>query len=709
MKSFDKRMTRVVSMAGVALLAFALLIQALPTSAVRAADATPVLILPIDQANFLPGQKFDVQIEVWADTLPSDFAVKINGKDASDMLGSKPKSENWKFDAAKGNATTYTYRKGLSGMITSQATTWRGVSLSDAGDYKIDVTANGATTSATWTVRKIGEGKAKNVIFFLGDGMATGIRTATRLVSRGLNKGGKYNDHLNMEKMSALGLVSTNGYDSIITDSANSMSAYMTGQKGVVNALGVYPNTSDSNDDDPHVATFAELAKGRGMTVGTCVTSAVTDATPAATWGHTRRRGDEDKLIEQALAMNYDVILGGGSVFFQPKSTAGSERKDEKDMFKAFEAAGYKVVTSATDLKAIDASKTDKLVGVFSASHLNVWIDRHLFPEVTKKNGADQPDLLDECKAAIDILSKNDKGFFLMVEGSDIDKQEHTMSWQRAVADTIEFDNVVGYAQDWAAKHGNNTLIAVTADHAHAFDVYGTVDMAAYDKLAAAMNAAPAAATMSATTLATTAAVPTVAGSPTAAAAVTAAATKAATAPARVFPAADKRLNAIGVYEAAGMVDYAPDANHFPQTWDVKYPLAVAWGDHPPYTDDFRLDKAPNAPAIAQDGNVSPNTQRDPDGVYFSGNLPLNANQAVHTLQDVQINAMGPGAECFNGYHDNTDVFFCLAGSLSLDPRQSMSAPAAPTAPATKSAAIPAALIGMVLAGGALKRRTLIG
>lgn len=705
MRSFKLRATRILSAMVIAVVALSVALGASPARTARAADAVPVLILPIDQANFLPGMKFDVRIEVWADALPGDFAVKINGKDASDVLGSKPKSESWKFTGGKGNNLTYTYRTALIGKtVTSQGTTWRGVSLADPGDYKIEVTAGGSTTTATWTVREPGKGQAKNIIFFLGDGMATGIRTATRLVSRGLNKGGKYNDRLNMEKgMTALGMVSTNGYDSIITDSANSMSAYMTGQKGVVNALGVYGDSSDADDDDPQVATLAELAKGRGMTVGTCVTSTVTDATPAATWGHTRRRANEDKLIEQALALNYDVILGGGSVFFQPKSVAGSERKDDKDMFKAFESAGYKVVTSATDLKAVDTANTNKLVGVFSASHMNVWIDRHLFPENTKKNGPDQPDLLDECKAAIDILSKNDKGFFLMVEGSDIDKQEHSMSWERAVADTIEFDNVIGYAKDWAAAHGNNTLIAVTADHAHAFDVYGTIDLAAADKLAGTISAA---ATQSATQ-AGTAAVPTVGTTPT----ITAgAATSAATAstPARTFPVADKRLNAIGLYDAAGIPDYKPGKDHFPESWDVKYPLVVAWGDHPPYTEDYRLDKAPVNPAfVPQGGDAAPNTQHDPNGIYFTGNLPLNANQAVHTLQDVQITATGPGAECFNGYHENTDVFFCLAGAISLDPRQSSPA-ASPTAPATKSAALPVLLVGVVLAGGALRRRTLI-
>jgi alkaline phosphatase len=375
-------------------------------------------------------------------------------------------------------------------------------------------------------------------------------------------------------------------------------------------------------------------------------------------------------------------------------------------------------VTSATDLKKVAAAKTDKLLGIFSFSHMNVWIDRNLFPENAKKNGPDQPGLLDQCKIAIDILSKNNKGFFLMVEGSDIDKQEHSMSWERAVADTIEFDNVIGYVQDWAAKNGNNTLIAVTADHAHTFDVYGTIDLAAYDKLADKMKAAAAAtpaATLSATTDATApaATLPSTksASAPGATLSATAAATKPA-APARAFPANDIRLNAIGVYQNAGIPDYKPGKDNFPESWDVKYPLVIGWGNHPAYTDNFRLDKTPqDAAVVPAGGEAVPNPQRDNDGIYFTANLPLDSGQEVHTLQDVPLNAMGPGSECFNGWHDNTDVFFCLAGALGFDPRQ-FPAPAAPatapaTVPATKSAAVlPVALLmGTVLLGGVTRRK----
>lgn len=642
---------RLLSLLGIAMLLLSGIVSMPATGVARAEDAPPVLILPIDQAEFLPGQAFDMQVEVWAETLPADFAVTINGKDVSEVFGSQPITSTWQFDAAStsNNAATYTSRLGLTGAITATAATWPNVALQDSGAYTVAVTAGGNTTTVNWTVPEVGAGEAKNIVLFVGDGMSNGVRTATRLVSRNLNKGGKYNGELNMDDMPVMGLISTNGYDSIVTDSANSMSAYMTGQKGVVNSLGVYANTSDANEDDPRVATLAELAKQRGMSIGACVTSRVTDATPAATFGHTRRRGDEDILIDQALKLGVDVILGGGSIFFQPQSVAGSERKDEEDTFKAFEDAGYKVITSATELKDLDTSAVDKLLGIFSASHMNVWIDRNLFPENTTKNGPDQPGLMEMCTAAIDILSKNPNGFFLLVEGSDIDKQVHSMDWQRAIADTIEFDNVVGYVKDWAAQNGDNTLIAVTADHGHAFDVYGTIDIAKYDKLAAELSAAAAL---------------------TATADITASA--AITQP--TFPAPDPRLAAVGVYQNAGMTEYKPGADNFPETWDVAHPLAVAWGAHPPYTDDFKLSKVPaDAAIVPKGGTAMPNPKRAPDGIFFTGNLGPTDPQDVHTLQDVPITATGPGSECLNGWQQNTDVFFCLANAIGLDPRQSPS------------------------------------
>ncbi len=681
--SVAKRVSRSVTLVCTVLMALALVAAPGRGAQAQAASAPPVLILPIDQAQFIIGQKMDVRIEVWADAVPADFAVKVNGQDAATVFNSKPVSESWKFDATKGNALSYTYRSGLTGTITAQGTTWRNVSINTPGDFKVEVTAGGKTTSVTYTVRAAQSAKAKNAIFFLGDGMATGMRTAARLVSRGLSKGGKYNSPLFMDTLGAFGEVSTNGYDSILTDSANSMSAYMTGQKGVVNSMGVYADTSDSNDDDPKVQTMFELAKAQGKSVGVCVTSRVTDATPAATWAHTRRRADEDKIIDQALKLGVDVILGGGAIFFQPKSVPGSDRKDDRDLFKEFEAAGYTVVNAGKDLVAIDASKTNKLLGIFSASHMNVWLDRNLFPDNVKSNGPDQPGLMEMCQKAIDILSKNSNGFVLMVEGSDIDKQEHSMSWERAVADAIEMDNVVGYTKEWAAKNGNNTLISVIGDHAHAFDVYGTIDLAQFDALAAKMNAAATApATQSAT----------------------AAATSAATAPAvapRVFPTLDPRLAAIGVYQNAGIPDYKPGKNNFPESWTVKYPLVVSWGDHPPYTEDFRLDPKPLDGAVVPSGSVAvPNPARDPNGVFFTGNLPGDNNQAVHTLQDVPVTAMGPGSECFNGWKENTEVFFCVANALGMNP---VSAPATPAA----SVVLPLALLG-ALGGSTVLRRKLI-
>ena len=138
------------------------------------------------------------------------------------------------------------------------------------------------------------ENRSKNVILFAGDGMSLQVKQAARILSKGIYEG-KYNDLLAMENLENLALITTSGYDSIVTDSANSASAYNTGHKSVVNAMGVYGNRTADTLDDPKVENINEIIqRTRGMSIGVVTTSSVTDATPASTSAHTRRRADQD-------------------------------------------------------------------------------------------------------------------------------------------------------------------------------------------------------------------------------------------------------------------------------------------------------------------------------------------------------------------------------------------------------------------------------
>jgi alkaline phosphatase len=183
-----------------------------------ASPASQITILPIDKAKFLAGQKFDFEVEV-KDADAATVKVTINGKSAEEFFG-KTATRNM-------NGALATYRIDQ-------------ITLSKAGEVEIAVAANTGDGAISRTVHynvvnTVVPKKAKNVILFIGDGMSLQMREAARILSKGITEG-KYNDLLDMEKMSNTALITTSGYDSLVTDSANSASAYATGQKGVVNA-----------------------------------------------------------------------------------------------------------------------------------------------------------------------------------------------------------------------------------------------------------------------------------------------------------------------------------------------------------------------------------------------------------------------------------------------------------------------------------------
>ncbi len=589
--------------------ALVLVVTALPVVPAAAQDdAPPVLILPIDRATFLPGAYFDFRVEVHAEAMPDDFAVTVNGEDASDFFGAEPESESWTFGAE-------------DSPTPSQSVIWRGVMLPEAGLYTVEVTAGGAATSVDWYARQPqASAGAKNVILFVADGMSVPMLTAARLVSRG-NTEGKYDGLFAIDQMEQVGLLHTSGMDSIITDSANSASAYNTGHKSALNALGVYPDTSEDTLDDPRQETLAELLKRtRGMSVGIVTTSGWTDATPGAVFGHTRRRADRDFLAAQPLdeGLLPEVIMGGDGRYMLPEDVAGGRRKDGRNLFDEYEAAGYTIVTTADELEsAMSEGTPEKLLGMFHSGDMNVWLDRNVFTD-NLGDFPDQPGLVDMTLSALDVLGQNENGFYLMVEAASVDKQMHPLDQERMIGDLIEFDNEIAAAIEWAAASAPETLIVVTADHGHGYEVYGTVDV---DSFNAAEDDAG-------------------------------------------------RRNAIQIYGDAGFPTYEDaDGDFFPDSWDVSVTLAGVVNNHPDYTEDFQVSPTSRVPAVADaDGNYVDNPDDDPNGIVMSGNLPMDSSTGVHTLQDVPVFASGPGAAFFGQVMDNTEVFFGIAYALGVDP-----------------------------------------
>ena len=176
----------------------------------------------MNQANFLPNALFDFRVEVHAEELPEDFAITINGEDAGTFFGAEATTDSYTFgaDEESGDAGT-----------PSQSTTYRDVSFGEPGAYEVVVTADGNDTTVTYTVRELAEAAgAQNVILFISDGASQAVYTAARLISRGMDEG-TYNSNLVFEDFEEIGFLHTSGIDSIITDSANSASAYNTGHK----------------------------------------------------------------------------------------------------------------------------------------------------------------------------------------------------------------------------------------------------------------------------------------------------------------------------------------------------------------------------------------------------------------------------------------------------------------------------------------------
>src|SRR6185436_5781548 len=147
------------------------------------------------------------------------------------------------------------------------------------------------------------------------------------------------------------------------------------GHKSCVNALAVYCTRNKNTLEHPKVETISEPVKREGrMAVGVVTNTEIEDATPAAMVAHTRRRADYNDIVKMFFAVQPEVIMGGGSPNFLPKSTPGSKRTDEQDYIRKFEGAGYKFVSTRTELAA--AAGAGKLLGLFNTGNIDGALDR---------------------------------------------------------------------------------------------------------------------------------------------------------------------------------------------------------------------------------------------------------------------------------------------------------------------------------------------
>lgn len=335
---------------------------------------------------------------------------------------------------------------------------------------------------------------AKNVILLIGDGMGDSEITAARNLAMGaggffagidaLPLTGQYT-HYSLDKKTH-----KPGY---VTDSAASATAWATGTKSYNGAIGVDVNGQDQT-------TLLELAKAAGKATGNVSTAELQDATPAALMAHVTSRkcygpektselcptnaleqGGKGSITEQMLLTRPDVLLGGGAKSFNEVAKAGDYKG--KTLYDQAQARGYQLAENLDALNAVQqATQQQPLLGLFAPGNMPVrWqgpkasyhgnIDKPVVTcEVNQDRPASVPTLAQMTTKAIDLLSKNEKGFFLQVEGASIDKQDHAANPCGQIGETVDLDEAVQVALAYAREH-DDTLVVVTADHAHSSQI----------------------------------------------------------------------------------------------------------------------------------------------------------------------------------------------------------------------------------------------
>jgi alkaline phosphatase len=274
--------------------------------------------------------------------------------------------------------------------------------------------------------------KTKNVILFIGDGMGLSQVASARIKSMGVE------GMLHMERMPVTGLLYTFS-SSLVTDSAAAVTALATGYRTNNGMLSMNP-------DGKMLYTILEACRNKGLATGLVATSTITHATPAGFASHVESRSAEPDIAVQLLENRVNVLLGGGKQFFLPQSSEGSKRRDDQDLIDRAKGMDYAFVETKEEMLKVEKKY---LLGLFASGALS---------------SNPEPSLAEMTQKAISVLSKNKKGFFIMVEGSQIDWAGHANDIANSVLQTILFDKAVKVGLDFALRD-KQTLILVTADH----------------------------------------------------------------------------------------------------------------------------------------------------------------------------------------------------------------------------------------------------
>jgi len=341
---------------------------------------------------------------------------------------------------------------------------------------------------------------AKNVILFVGDGMGISTVTAARIFEgqqKGLDGEG---NQLAFEKLPYVALSKTYSANQQTPDSAPTMTAIITGVKTNDGFISVAQNVAHNEKNSQKLqaaslTTLLELAELNGLSTGIISTTRLTHATPAATYAHIANRdwesnvqlpADTDvkdiaaqmvdnfakgKIDKSGIGNGLEVALGGGRSKFMPNNLQDpeypnkkGERTDGRMLIAEYQQKfGAQYVWNKSQFDAVNPKNTHHLLGLFEPSHMQFEHDRAV--------NNNEPSLSEMTAKALDILSQNPKGYFLMVEAGRIDHAHHAGNAYRALSETAALSKAVQTALDKIDL--NETLVIVTADHSHTFTIAG--------------------------------------------------------------------------------------------------------------------------------------------------------------------------------------------------------------------------------------------
>lgn len=334
-------------------------------------------------------------------------------------------------------------------------------------------------------------GKAKNVILFVGDGMSIGTITAARIYGGQQQGESGEENQLAMDALPHVALSKTYNTDMQTPDSAGTATAMVTGVKTKAGVISVDDNVQRgfcNTVKGSEAKTLFEMAAEQGKSLGVISTARLTHATPATTYAHSADRNWENDSTLTNIAKNqgcvdiarqfvefdygegFQVALGGGRREFLPTDVTDPEgkngkRKDGRNLIDEWQQRypEGQYVYDSNGFDSIDPAKTERLFGLFESSHMQYEADR--------KEKDEEPSLAEMTEKAIDMLSKNNDGYVMMVESGRIDHAHHAGNAARALEDTLAYDEAIKVALE--KTDPQDTLIIVTADHAHTMVMNG--------------------------------------------------------------------------------------------------------------------------------------------------------------------------------------------------------------------------------------------